>query len=108
MGRPKRIDLGGDSLETVPDRLCYDPLHLHNHQVVNDNFKEHFHLSSHCGSCSQVAAEVSFDHADGGFCLSALAVGFAFLRALEFALHVASVSVTWGFTCGPADLGFDP
>ena len=58
-------------------RLCYDPLPLNNHEVVNDDFEHHLHLSTDLCPCSQVAAEVAFDHADGGLGLCALAVGFA-------------------------------
>lgn len=66
-------------------RLCYDPIGSNNHEVVDDDIEHHLHLSSHSSSCSQVAAEVAFDHADGCFCLDALAVGFAGLCSCDFA-----------------------
>lgn len=58
-------------------RLCYDPLILNHHEVVYDDSEHHLHLSADGCSCSQVAAEVAFDHADGRLGLGALAIGLA-------------------------------
>ena len=62
---------------TVTGRLCYNPLTLYNHQVVDDHFQQHLHLPNKRVAGSQVAAEVSFEHAHHCFDLGALAVGSA-------------------------------
>lgn len=89
-------------------RLCCDPLKLNDHQVVDDDFEQHFKFTSHRGVTTQVAAEVAFEHAHRRLGLCALAVGFAGLSPFQLALHESSVPVGGGLAGRSADLRFDP
>ncbi|MEM9346432.1 MAG: hypothetical protein AAGB26_07430 [Planctomycetota bacterium] len=50
---------------------------LNSNAVMGDDFEHHLHLPSDLSSFSQEAAEVAFNLAVDGLCLSALPVGFA-------------------------------